>query len=102
MNSSDVFYLCPTCFAVLTQNEDNHVGRMINEDNHAGRMINEDNHAGRMINEHSHAHRMIAVPIRNLPLDQRRPLSDAQGRLLTQAPRWFVTLTFPMHAGRAG
>lgn len=72
MKSSDVFYLCPTCFVALTKNEDNH------------------------------AHRMIAVPIRNLPLDQRRPLSDAQGRLLTQAPRWFVTLTFPMHAGRAG
>lgn len=72
MKSSDVFYLCPTCFAALTQNADNH------------------------------AHRMIAVPILNLPLDQRRPLSDAQGRLLTQAPRWFVTLTFPMHAGRAG
>ncbi|WP_423225036.1 hypothetical protein [Candidatus Amarolinea aalborgensis] len=72
MNSSDVFYLCPTCFAALTQHEDNH------------------------------AHRMIAVPILNLPLDQRRPLSDAQGHLLTQAPRWFVTLTFPLHAGRAG
>jgi hypothetical protein len=72
MNSSDIFYLCPTCFAALTHNVDNH------------------------------AHRMIAVPILNLPLDQRRPLSDAQGHLLTQAPRWFIALTFPSHAGRAG
>lgn len=72
MTSSDPFYLCPTCFAASTRDQ------------------------------HLHEHRMITVSLRGMEVDQRRPLVDASGRLLTRAPRWFVASTHPIAAGQVG
>lgn len=46
-----------------------------------------------------HEHGMIVVPGRDLDAYQRRPITDAGGRLLTQAPRWFVASTRPVAYG---
>ena len=70
MTRSDAFYLCPTCFVATTQDI------------------------------YCHEHRMITVSTLNLDAEQRRPLSDSSGRLLTQAPRWFVALTHPVVTGQ--
>jgi hypothetical protein len=70
MPRSDTFYLCPTCFVATTQDV------------------------------YCHEHRMITVSTLSLDAEQRRPLSDSGGRLLTQAPRWFVALTHPVTAGQ--
>ena len=70
MTSSDTFYLCPTCFVATTQDV------------------------------YCHEHRMIIVSTLGFDIEQRRPLSDSGGHLLTQAPRWFVALTHPVTAGQ--
>ena len=71
MAASDTFYLCPTCFFASTQDEPRH------------------------------KHHMLAVPPLSQEIDLRRPLMDAAGQLLTQAPRWFIALTHPLAAGLA-
>ena len=70
MTLTDTFFLCPTCFIATTQDV------------------------------YCHEHRMITVSTLSLDAEQRRPLSDSGGRLLTQAPRWFVALTHTMTAGQ--
>ena len=70
MTSSDTFYLCPTCFVATTQDV------------------------------HCHEHRMIVISALSLYAEQRRPLSDPGGRLLTQAPRLIVLLSLARAAGQ--
>ena len=60
MSDKLVFYLCPKCFE-----------------------LREDAPG-------EHPHGMIRVDSSELDEELRRPLFDEQGRLLTQAPKWFL------------
>lgn len=46
-----------------------------------------------------HEHGMIVVHGLDLDASQRQPIIDAGGRLLTQAPHWFVASTRPLAFG---
>lgn len=59
------FHFCPICFAV-SRHEDL-----------------------------CHEHEMVAVLLHPADDQQRRPLSDGEGRLLSHAPRWFLEATRP-------
>lgn len=59
------FYFCPICFAA-SRHEDL-----------------------------CHEHKMVAILLQPADNLQRRPISDGEGRLLSQAPRWFLEATRP-------
>ena len=73
MANDSIFYLCPICFAVCESK----------------------------IACRSHHHRMIwCDPIR-LSDEQRKPLVDADGRLASHAPRWFLEAIGAIPAGHS-
>ncbi len=60
MSEQAVFYLCPKCFQVSEVPDD------------------------------THPHEMKRYNADKLTDEQRKPLFDAQGKLVTEAPRWFL------------
>lgn len=60
MNGNQAFYLCPTCFEA-TERLDPH-----------------------------HRHKMLYIEPARFDDEQRKPVMDKHGRLLTRAPRWFL------------
>ncbi len=60
MDEQQAFYLCPTCFETSETFD------------------------------RRHPHNMIRVEPAGLDDEQRRPILDDEGRVMTRAPRWFL------------
>jgi hypothetical protein len=60
MDNNRVFYLCPLCFR---RSE---------------------------IDGECHEHRMVACDVGDWADERRKPIIDADGRVLSRAPRWFL------------
>ena len=63
METSLIFYLCPTCFDAFETEPANH------------------------------QHAVLCIDMTQLDDESRMPLMDNQGHLLSSAPRWFLEAT---------